>query len=143
MGRAHQRKTQQQPNTKDIHRDNINHSPRSVRSGDQGDGSTESHRYSTTEVYTINPGVRTEQLKKQRLTGRVSQTMGRQRNSPQMKGKEEVSETMLNEKEASQLSAIEFKGLVIRKLNEVTQNYQKLQGNYNELTANYINMKRK
>ena len=60
-----------------------------------------------------------------------------------MKGKEEVSETMLNEKEASQLSAIEFKGLVIRKLNELTENYQKLQGNYNELTANYINMKKK
>ena len=59
-----------------------------------------------------------------------------------MKGKEEVSETMLNEKEASQLSDIEFKALVIRKLNELTQNYQKLQGNYNELTANYINMKK-
>ena len=43
-------------------------------------------------------GVRTEQLKKQRLTGRISQTMGRQRNNPQMKGKGEVSETMLNEK---------------------------------------------
>ena len=32
--------------------------------------------------------------------------------------------------------------MVIRKLNELTQNYQKLQGNYNELTANYINMKK-
>ena len=43
-----------------------------------------------------------------------------------MKGKEEVSETMLNKKEASQLSDIEFKALVIRKLNELTENYQKL-----------------
>ena len=68
--------------------------------------------------------------------------MGRQRNNPQMKGKGEVSETMLNEKEASQLSDIQFKQLVIRKLNELTQNYQKLQGNYNELKANYINMKK-
>ena len=49
---------------------------------------------------------------------------------------------MLNEKEATQLSDIEFKELVIRKLNELTRNYQKLQGNYNELTANYINMKK-
>ena len=49
---------------------------------------------------------------------------------------------MLNEKEASQLSNIEFKELVIRKLNDLTQNYQKLQRNYNELTANYINMKK-
>ena len=31
--------------------------------------------------------------------------------------------------------------MVIRKLNELTENYQKLEGNYNELTANYINMK--
>ena len=59
-----------------------------------------------------------------------------------MKGKGEVSETMLNEKEASQVSHTEFKALVIRKFNELTENYQKLQGNYNELTANYINMKK-
>ena len=59
-----------------------------------------------------------------------------------MKGKEEISERMLNEIEASQLSDIEFKAMVIRKLNELTENYQKLQGNYNELTANYINMKK-
>ena len=57
-----------------------------------------------------------------------------------MKGKGEVSEKMLNEKEASQLSDTEFKELVM-KLNELTENYQKLQGNYNELIANYINMK--
>ena len=68
--------------------------------------------------------------------------MGRQRNNPQVKRKEEVSERMLNEIEESQLSDIEFKTLVIRKLNELTQNYQKLLGNYNELTANYINMKK-
>ena len=47
---------------------------------------------------------------------------------------------MLNEIDASQLSDIEFKMIVIRKLNELTKNYQKLQGNYNELTENYINM---
>ena len=85
-------------------------------------------------------GVRTEQFKKKRLTGRVSQTIRRQRNNPQMKGEGEVSETMLDEKEASQLSDNEFKELVKKKLHEITENYQKLQGNYNELTANYINM---
>ena len=53
-----------------------------------------------------------------------------------MKGREEVSEIMPNEKEASQLSDVEFKELVKKKLNELTQNYQKLQGNYKELTAN-------
>ena len=59
-----------------------------------------------------------------------------------MKGKEEVSERMLTEKEARQLSDTEFKAMVIRKLTEFTENYQKLQGNYNELTANYINRKK-
>ena len=60
-----------------------------------------------------------------------------------MKGKEEASERMLNEIEASQLSDTEFKPMVIMKLTELTESYQKLQGNYNEFTANYINMKRK
>ena len=55
-----------------------------------------------------------------------------------MKEKEEASERMLTEKEASQLSDSEFKAMVIRKLTEITENYQKLQGNYNELTTNYI-----
>ena len=62
-----------------------------------------------------------------------------------MKGKEEASERMLIEIETSQLSDTEFKAMVIRKLielSELTENYQKLQGNYNELTANYINMKK-
>ena len=44
-----------------------------------------------------------------------------------MKGKEEASETMLNEIEASQLSDTEFKAMVIRKLTELTEHYQKLQ----------------
>ena len=47
---------------------------------------------------------------------------------------------MLTEKEASQLSDTEFKAMVIRKLTELTDNYQKQKGNYNEHTANYINM---
>ena len=59
-----------------------------------------------------------------------------------MKGKEEASERMLTEKEAAQLSDTEFKAMVIRKLTELTENYQKLQGNYNELTANNSNMKK-
>ena len=32
--------------------------------------------------------------------------------------------------------------MVIRKLNELTENYQKLQGKYEELTANYISIKK-
>ena len=47
--------------------------------------------------------------------------MGRQRNNPQVKGKEEDSERMLNEIKASQLSDIEFKAMAIRKLSEFTE----------------------
>ena len=59
-----------------------------------------------------------------------------------MKGKEEPSEKMLTEKQENQLSDTEFKATVIRKLTELTENYQKLQGNSNELSASYINMKK-
>ena len=59
-----------------------------------------------------------------------------------MKGKEEASERMLIEREATQLSDTEFKAIVTRKLPEHTENYQKVQGNYNELSENYINMKK-
>ena len=52
-----------------------------------------------------------------------------------MKGKEETSERMLNEIEASQLSDTDFNAIVIRKLTELTENYQTLQGNYSELIA--------
>ena len=41
-----------------------------------------------------------------------------------MKGKEESSERMLDEIEASQLSDIEFQTIIIRKFNELTENYQ-------------------
>ena len=59
-----------------------------------------------------------------------------------MKEKEETSERMLNEIKASQLSDTELKAMVTMRLTEVTEDTQKLQGNYNELTANYINMKK-
>ena len=38
-----------------------------------------------------------------------------------MKGKEEISGTMLNEKESRQVSDNEFKELVIKKLHDLTQ----------------------
>ena len=52
-----------------------------------------------------------------------------------MKGKEEASETVLNEIEASQLSDNELKELVIRKFNEFTENYQ---NNYRETMMNSL-----
>ena len=60
--------------------------------------------------------------------------MERQRNNPQMKGKQEASERMLHEVEATQLSDSEFKDLVISKSNELTKNYQ----NYRETTMNSL-----
>ena len=37
---------------------------------------------------------------------------------------------------------MEFKILVIRILNELSENYKELQGNYKELTVNHISMKK-
>ena len=51
-----------------------------------------------------------------------------------MKGKEEASDKMLNEKEASQLSDNEVKELVIKKLHELTQITKK----YRETTMNSL-----
>ena len=63
--------------------------------------------------------------------------MGRQRNNPQKKGKEEASETMLTEKEASQLSDTEFKATVIRKLTELSE-LKETTRNYKESTMNSL-----
>ena len=59
-----------------------------------------------------------------------------------MKGKKESPERVLNEIESGKLSDIDFKTMVIRKLNEVSENYKELQGSYKELPVNYISMKK-
>ena len=48
--------------------------------------------------------------------------MGKQRNNPQSKRKEESPERVLNEIEASYLSDIEFKVIVIKMLKELSEN---------------------
>ena len=70
-----------------------------------------------------------DQFKKQKKTRRVSQIMGRQRNNPQLKEKKEFTRRMLKEIYSRKLSDIEFKTMVIRKINELSVNYQNLQGN--------------
>ena len=54
----------------------------------------------------------------------------------------ERSKRVLNEVEASKLPDIEFKIVVGRKLNKLCENYKVLQGTYNDLTVNYISMKK-
>ena len=68
--------------------------------------------------------------------------MGRQRNKPQSKGKEESPEKELNEIETSNLSDIEFKIMVIRMLKELSENYKELYERYKELRGNYSSMKK-
>ena len=55
--------------------------------------------------------------------------MGRQRSKPPQKRKKEALERLLLEIEANQLSYTEFKAVLIGQLNELTENYQKPQGN--------------
>ena len=54
--------------------------------------------------------------------------MGRQRNNLQPKGKEESQERVLSEIEASNLSDMEFKVMVRRMLEELTEDYKGLSG---------------
>ena len=93
--------TQQQSKPNYIQRANVNGIkgiPRASSSGDQENYTMESQSSPTIEVHTIKPGSQTDQFKKQRLTKRVLQTMGRQKKkNPQIKGKEGASERMLNE----------------------------------------------
>ena len=92
MEKTHQRKTQKEPKTKDIHRANRDQSARSVRSGDQGDCTQNLTGIIPQKFTPKTKGVRTQQIKKQRLTGIVSQTMGRQRNNLQRKEKRKPQE---------------------------------------------------
>ena len=64
------------------------------------------------------------------------------RNNTHLKGKEKSPERVLSEIEGSQLYDIEFKTMGIRKLIELSENYQKLQRSYKELTEKYISMKK-
>ena len=59
--------------------------------------------------------------------------MGRQRKNPQSKGMEDSSIKELNEMEASKLSDIELKTMVIRMLKEFTDNYKELSENNNSM----------
>ena len=56
--------------------------------------------------------------------------MGRQRNHPQMKEKEEGPEKEIKSIEASNLSDIEFKVMVLRMLKELSENCKEVNGNY-------------
>ena len=67
--------------------------------------------------------------------------MGRQRNNPQSNGKEQSTESMLKKIEATKLSDIKFKILVIRMLKELSENYKKLSGNYISMKKDIETMK--
>ena len=99
---------------------------RASSSGDQGDCTTESHRNPTIEVHN-KKGRESKQINlRSRTKQEESPKMGRKRNKPQLKGKKEAPERVLDETEASKLSDIEFKTMVIRKLNDFSENYREL-----------------
>ena len=67
---------------------------------------------------------------------------GETKRKPQLKGKKVSPEKVLKEIEARNLSYIEFKVMVMRMLNEISENYKELQESYKEPTANYASMKK-
>ena len=104
------------------------------------DHSTKSHRTPTTEVHRMKHLARqstkitakTKQKTKQ-TNKKQSTEMGRQRKSLQSKGTEDSRLKELNEMDASKLSHIEFKRMVISMLKDLTDNYNELSGNYNSV----------
>ena len=66
--------------------------------------------------------------------------MGRQRNNPQMKEKEESPEKDLNEIQTSNLST-EFKVMVIRMRKELTGNYISMKKDIKTMNKNQVDMK--
>ena len=64
--------------------------------------------------------------------------MGRQRNNPRSKVNEESPDKKLNEIEASNLSDVKFKIMVIMMLKELNENYKELRGNYKNLVGTII-----
>ena len=75
------------------------------------------------------------QKKARRITenGQTKKQPQKERRDPQR---------VLNEIEASKLSDIEFKIMVIRMLKNLSGNYRGLHGSYTELTVNYTSMKK-
>ena len=98
----------------------MNDSPRPVSSGDKGDCTTERHRTSTTEVHTRNPGSQKRTTEEAEANKKSLTNDGKKKKQSPNEGKGGASEKMLNKIEASQLSDIEFKAMVIKKLNELT-----------------------
>ena len=76
-------------------------------------------------------------MRSRQKRSRDSPKIGKQNNNTQWKGKEESPERVLNEIETSKLSDIEFKTMVIRKLNELSENCKEVQGSYKALTVNF------
>ena len=68
--------------------------------------------------------------------------MGRQRKNPQSKRNKESPERLLNEIEATKLSDIKFKIMVIRMLKELLDKYKKLSENYSSMKREIENKRK-
>ena len=83
---------------------------------------TEPHRIPTIEVHPINIVRRAKHQEARKEKKNESPKMGRQKKNLQSKGMEDSPVKELSEMEASKLSVIEFKTMVIRMLKELTDN---------------------
>ena len=100
---------------------------RASSSGDQSDYTPEAQGNPTTEGHPTKTGVKGDQSNMQKQT-KESPKIGKQRNNLQSKGKGESPEKEKRRIEASNLSDIEFKVMVIRILKELRENYRNTMG---------------
>ena len=121
-GRTHKRKSQQQAKTKHNQKANINGIPFQDQPAQEiKDTALLNLTGLLPQKFTPETqGVSTDRFKKQRLIRSLTNN-GKKKKTSQIKRKEEASERMPNEIEATQLSDIEFKAMAIRKLSEFTE----------------------
>ena len=141
-GRTRQRKTQQQSKPKDIQRANINDNPRSASSGDQGDCTTESQRSSTIEVHTINLGSQNRSIWEAEANKKSLTNNGKtKKQSPnERKGGSPRKNANWNRGKSTIRYWVKSNGY--KEAQWAHRELPKLQGNYNEFTVNYINIKK-
>ena len=109
--------------------------------GDQGDCVTGLYRTLTTLGHFTKPGRRVALTNTWEQTHREAAKMRRQRNVAQMREQIKTPEKELNKMEISKLLDAEFKTLVIRMLNELSETFNSIKNDQSEMKGTLTEMK--
>ena len=85
------------------------------------------------QKFTLQRQLAKQDIRKRRNKQKESPKMGRQKKNMQSKGMEDSPLKELSKMEVSKLSVIEFNLMVIKMLNELTDNYKELSEDYDSM----------